>query len=94
MGATFGAPIADLGLILLVTTVGSVAVTAVVGRLIRRLGVPALLSAAGLCAGNSRSEVTFTPPTGPRGYPLSPTSFLIHSRAALSIVFTESGTGQ
>ncbi len=50
MRATFGAPIADLGLILLVTTVGSVAVTAVVGRLIRRLGVPALLSAAGLCA--------------------------------------------
>ena len=50
MRATFGAPIADLGLILLVTTVGSVAVTAIVGRLIRRLGVPALLSAAGLCA--------------------------------------------
>lgn len=50
MRATFGAPIADLGLILVVTTVGSVAVTAIVGRLIRRLGVPALLSAAGLCA--------------------------------------------
>jgi fucose permease len=50
MRATFGAPIADLGLILLVTTVGSVAVTSVVGRLIRRLGVPALLAAAGLCA--------------------------------------------
>src|SRR6201999_4370350 len=30
--------------------VGSVAVTTIVGRLIRRLGVPALLSAAGLCA--------------------------------------------
>lgn len=50
MRQTFGAPIADLGLILLATTAGSVAVTAVVGRLIRRLGVPALLSAAGLCA--------------------------------------------
>jgi fucose permease len=50
MRQTFGAPIADLGLILLVTTAGSVTVTAFVGWLIRRLGVPALLSTSGLCA--------------------------------------------
>ena len=61
MRATFGAPIADLGLILLVTTVGSVAVTAVVGRLIRRLGVPALLSAAGLCAALGAAAFALAP---------------------------------
>jgi fucose permease len=46
----FGVPIADLGLILLVITVGSVAVSAFVGALIRRFGVPALLTASGSCA--------------------------------------------
>jgi fucose permease len=61
MRSTFGAPIADLGLILLVTTVGSVAVTAVVGRLIRRLGVPALLSAAGLCAALGAAAFALAP---------------------------------
>ena len=39
-----------LGLILLVTTAGSVIVTAFVGPLIRRLGVPTLLAVAGLLA--------------------------------------------
>src|ERR1700761_6858358 len=48
--ATFGAPVGDLGLILLITTVGSVLITAFVGRLIRRLGVPALLAVAGVLA--------------------------------------------
>jgi hypothetical protein len=42
--ATFGASVGDLGLILLVATAGSVLVTAFVGTLIQRLGVPALLS--------------------------------------------------
>ena len=50
MRATFGAPVGDLGLILLITTIGSVLVTAVVGPLIRRLGVPTLLAVAGLLA--------------------------------------------
>ena len=50
MRATFGAPVGALGLILLLTTVGSVLVTAFVGRLIRRLGVPALLTVAGVVA--------------------------------------------
>jgi fucose permease len=50
MRATFGAPVGDLGLILLITTVGSVIVTAFVGRLIRRLVVPALLAVAGVLA--------------------------------------------
>jgi fucose permease len=66
MRATFGAPIADLGLILLVTTVGSVAVTAVVGRLIRRLGVPALLCISGLCA-----------VLGAAGFALAPSLWLV-----------------
>ena len=47
MRGTFGVPIGDLGLILLVATAGSVLVTAFVGALIRRLGVPALLAVAG-----------------------------------------------
>ena len=50
MRATFGAPVGDLGLILLVTTAGSVMVTAFVGPLIRRLGVPTLLAVAGAVA--------------------------------------------
>ena len=50
MRVTFGAPVSSLGLILLLATAGSVLVTAFVGRLIRRLGVPALLAVAGLCA--------------------------------------------
>jgi len=50
MRATFGAPVGALGLILLVTTAGAVIVTAFVGPLIRRLGVPTLLAVAGLLA--------------------------------------------
>jgi len=50
MRATFGAPVGVLGLILLVTTAGSVIVTAFVGPLIRRLGVPTLLAVAGVLA--------------------------------------------
>jgi len=40
MRSTFGAPVGELGLILLLATAGSVLVTAFVGRLILRLGVP------------------------------------------------------
>src|SRR5689334_22259073 len=50
MRGTFGAPVGDLGLILLISTAGSVLVTAVVGPLIRRLGVPTLLAVAGMLA--------------------------------------------
>jgi len=50
MRGSFGAPVGALGLVLLVTTAGSVVVTAFVGPLIRRLGVPALLAVAGLLA--------------------------------------------
>ena len=46
MRSTFGVPVGDLGLILLIATAGSVLVTAFVGALIRRLGVPALLAVA------------------------------------------------
>ena len=50
MRGTFGAPVSALGLILLLTTAGSVLITAFVGPLIRRLGVPTLLAVAGLLA--------------------------------------------
>ncbi len=50
MRATFGAPVGDLGLILLLATAGSVLVTAFVGPLIRRLGVPTLLAVASAVA--------------------------------------------
>jgi fucose permease len=50
MRHSFGAPVGDLGLILLVNTVGSVAIAAFVGRLIHRMGVAALLAVAGACA--------------------------------------------
>ena len=50
MRTSFGAPVGALGLILLVTTAGSVIVTAFVGPLIRRLGVPTLLAVAGSLA--------------------------------------------
>jgi len=50
MRHSFGAPVGDLGLILLFGTIGSVAVAAVVGRLIRRLGAAAVLAIAGSCA--------------------------------------------
>jgi fucose permease len=46
---TFGAPVGELGLILLVATAGSGLVTAVVGALLRRVGVAALLAVAGSC---------------------------------------------
>ena len=50
MRATFGAPVGELGLILLLATAGSVLVTAFVGPLIRRLGVPTLLAVAAAVA--------------------------------------------
>ena len=50
MRQSFGAPIADLGLILLVITAHSVVVSAFVGALIRRFGVPVLLALSGACA--------------------------------------------
>jgi fucose permease len=50
MRESFGEPVGDLGLILLINTIGSVAVAAVVGRLIRRLGAAAVLAVAGSCA--------------------------------------------
>jgi fucose permease len=50
MRTTFGASVGELGLILLITTAGSVLITAFVGPLIRRLGVPTLLAVAGALA--------------------------------------------
>ena len=72
MRATFGVPVGDLGLILLITTAGSVLVTAFVGPLIRRLGVPTLLAVAGLVAA-----------LGYTGFALAPGLWLVLAVAAL-----------
>jgi fucose permease len=64
MRVTFAAPVGDLGLILLATTCGSIVVTAFVGALIRRLGVPALLTAAGLSAAASAAGYALAPGLG------------------------------
>jgi fucose permease len=66
MRHSFGAPVGDLGLILLVNTIGSVAVSAFVGRLIHRLGVVALLAVAALCAA-----------VGAVGFALAPALWLV-----------------
>ncbi len=70
MRASFGAPVSALGLILLVTTAGSVIVTAFVGPLIRRLGVPTLLAVAGVLAA-----------LGYTGYAVAPGLWLVLSVA-------------
>jgi fucose permease len=72
MRATFGAPVGDLGLILLIATAGSVLVTAFVGPLIRRLGVPALLAVAGALAA-----------LGYTGYAVAPGLWLVLSVSVL-----------
>jgi MFS family permease len=61
MRHSFGAPVGDLGLILLINTIGSVAVAAIVGRLIRRLGAAAVLAVAGSCAALAAIGYTAAP---------------------------------
>jgi fucose permease len=72
MRRSFGAPIGDLGLILLVNTAGAVVIAAFVGALIRRLGIPALLAAAGMCFA-----------LGGLAYALAPGLWLVLSTGAL-----------
>src|ERR1700678_854395 len=71
MRVTFGAPVGDLGLILLLATAGSVLVTAFVGQLVRRLGVAALLTVAGMTAA-----------VGFAGFALAPGLWLVLAVAA------------
>jgi fucose permease len=66
MRQSFGVPVGDLGLILLVNTVGSVVIAAFVGRLIQRLGVSVLLAVAAAIAA-----------LGGLGYALAPGLWLI-----------------
>src|SRR5580692_9446667 len=73
MRGTFGAPVGDLGLILLLATAGSVLVTAFVGRLIRRLGVAALLTMAFLVAA-----------AGYTGFAVAPGLWLVLAAAVLT----------
>jgi fucose permease len=72
MRATFGAPVGDLGLVLLLATAGSVLVTVFVGTLIQRLGVPALLAVAGSCSA-----------LGAAGFALAPGFALVLGAAVL-----------
>ena len=64
MRVTFGSPVGDLGLILLLATSGSVLVTVFVGTLIQRLGVPALLAVAGSCSALGVAGFAFAPGFG------------------------------
>ncbi len=73
MRLSFGAPVGDLGLVLLVATAGSVLVTVFVSRLIRHLGVPALLAVAG-----SAAAVAYA------GFALAPGLWLVLGVAVLS----------
>jgi fucose permease len=73
MRGTFGAPVSELGLVLLLATAGSVLVTAFVGRLILRLGVPALLGVAGLTAA-----------AGYAGFAVAPGMWLVLAAAVLT----------
>lgn len=61
MRLTFGAPVGDLGLILLIATAGSVLATVFVGTLITRLGVPALLAVAGAAAAAAYAGFALAP---------------------------------
>jgi fucose permease len=61
MRQSLGAPIGDLGLILIVATVGSAVVSACVGALIRRLGVPALLAVSGCCSAVAAAGFALAP---------------------------------
>ncbi len=64
MRQSFSAPVGDLGLILLLSTAGSVVVTVFVGRLLRRAGVAGLLAAGGLCAAGAAVGFSVSPGLG------------------------------
>ncbi len=61
MHRSFNVPIGDLGLILLVQTVGSVLATGLVNRAMRRVGVGALLGSAAVLAGASAAGYAVAP---------------------------------
>ncbi len=73
MRQTFGAPIGDLGLILLAATAGAAVVSVWVGALIRRLGMPALLVVAASCGA-----------AGAAGFALAPGLWLVIGAAMLA----------
>ncbi len=61
MRRTFSVPVGDLGLILLVQTVGSVLVTGVISSAMRKVGVGALLGAAAVTAGAAAGGYAVAP---------------------------------
>ncbi len=64
MRRSFGAPVGDLGLVLLVSTAGSVLVTTFVGSLIRRSGVAAVLATGLGCAAVAAAGFALAPVLG------------------------------
>ncbi len=64
MRRTLHAPVGDLGLVLIAYTAGAVAISAVVGGLIRRTGVAALLGAAGVIAAAAAAGFAGAPTFG------------------------------
>ena len=64
MRHSFSAPIGDLGLILLLSTAGSVSITFLVGRLLRRLGVAALLAVGAVSAASAAVGFSVAPGFG------------------------------
>ena len=73
MRHSFGVPVGALGLILLINTIGSVAVAAFVGRMIQRIGAAAVLAIAGSCAA-----------VGGIGYAVAPGLWLVLSVGPLT----------
>ena len=64
MRRDLGAPVGELGLILLASTVGAIAVAVVVGRLMRRFGVAAVLVAGGVSAAGGAGGFAAAPGVG------------------------------
>jgi fucose permease len=64
MRASLHAPVSYLGLILLAATVGSVAITAFIGRILRRTGVARPLAAALACAAVAAAGFAVAPAIG------------------------------
>ena len=64
MRHTLGLPVGDLGLLLLASTAGAVAITVVVGSLIRRRGVASLLAAAFAVSSGAFVGFALAPPLG------------------------------
>ncbi len=64
MRASFGVPVADLGLVLVAGTAGAAVITAVMGRLLHRCGISTVVAAAGLIAALGATGIALSPSLG------------------------------